>query len=71
MKKYIVDRIENGFAVCEDEDGQMVDISLENLPSDLKQGDVLILEQEKYEVLKEETEKIKKEMFDLQNSLFN
>lgn len=40
MGYYIVDRIENGFAVCEDGD-TMVNISLLFLPSDVHEGSVL------------------------------
>lgn len=40
MGYYIVDRIENGFAVCED-GNTMVNISLTLLPSDVHEGSVL------------------------------
>lgn len=40
MGYYIVDRIENGFAVCEDGD-TMVNISLSFLPEGLHEGSVL------------------------------
>lgn len=39
---YIVDRIEEGFAVCEDEQKQMHSVLLAQLPAGIKEGDVLI-----------------------------
>ena len=36
--KYVVDRIEGEFAVCEDERGRMVDIKLSALPAGIKEG---------------------------------
>ncbi|KYC62718.1 DUF3006 domain-containing protein [Heyndrickxia coagulans] len=41
---YIVDRIEGEFAVCEKEDRTTVDIRLSELPSAVKAGDVLVVE---------------------------
>jgi len=37
----IVDRFEGGFAVCEQEDGSMVDVDMKLLPKGTKEGDVL------------------------------
>ncbi|UJZ87842.1 DUF3006 domain-containing protein [Heyndrickxia coagulans] len=42
--KYIVDRIEGEFAVCEKDDRTTVDIRLSELPSGVQAGDVIILE---------------------------
>ena len=55
--RYIVDRIEASFAVCEDQDGDMVNLELSKLPIDVKEGDVLIENSGIYEISKEETEK--------------
>lgn len=49
MDKYLaVDRIENGFAVCYDDDEQKLDIPLcdIDLPEDIKEGDVLRITEE-------------------------
>ncbi|AJH78837.1 MULTISPECIES: DUF3006 domain-containing protein [Heyndrickxia] len=42
--KYIVDRIEGEFAVCEKDDRTTVDIRLSELPSGVQAGDVIIVE---------------------------
>ncbi|MEK5266693.1 MULTISPECIES: DUF3006 domain-containing protein [unclassified Heyndrickxia] len=42
--KYIVDRIEGEFAVCEKDDRTTVDIRLSELPSGVHAGDVIIVE---------------------------
>ncbi len=42
--KYIVDRIEGEYAVCEAEDMSMHNISLSQLPLGLKEGSRLIFE---------------------------
>ncbi len=39
--KYIIDRIENNIAVCETEDGEMVNIPLNKLPEGAAEGDIL------------------------------
>lgn len=43
MKKYIVDRFEGNYAICEDENSIIVNIIKSNLPSDTKEGDCLIM----------------------------
>lgn len=43
MKKYIVDRFEGNYAICEDENNIFVRINKSNLPSDIKEGDCLIM----------------------------
>ncbi|MED4313336.1 DUF3006 domain-containing protein [Heyndrickxia coagulans] len=42
--KYIVDRIEGEFAVCEKDDRTTVDIRLREIPSGVQAGDVIIVE---------------------------
>lgn len=71
MKKiYIVDRIEGNFAVCECEDETMVDIELSNFSFTVNEGDVLVFEQGKYYIDKEQTQSLRQKNIDLQNSLF-
>lgn len=67
MKKFIVDRFEENYAVCETEDKKMVNIHRSELPENAKEGDVLILLQDnKYFIDSESTrqrrERIKKKM---------
>jgi len=46
----IVDRFEGGFAVCEQEDGSMVDVDMKLLPKRTREGDVLRVENGVYTV---------------------
>ncbi len=41
MKRFIVDRFEGNFAVCETEEKVMVNILKENLPQEVKEGSIL------------------------------
>jgi len=41
MTTLIVDRIDGDFAVCEREDGTIIDIALSALPGDVREGAVL------------------------------
>ncbi|NLJ97575.1 MAG: DUF3006 domain-containing protein [Clostridiales bacterium] len=43
MKKYIVDRFEGNYAVCEDENNISVNIKRNHLPIETKEGDCLIM----------------------------
>ena len=66
--KYIVDRIEGDFAVCEAEDQSMIDIALSELPANLKEGDNLAFTDGLYEIMQpdlDRKERINKLMDDL------
>lgn len=54
--KVIIDRFEGQYAVCEDEDLNMINIEIDKLPQGVKEGDVLIIEGDNIKVDKEETE---------------
>ncbi len=43
MKKFIIDRFEGMYAICEEEDKTMLSIPKYRLPLDCKEGDCLIL----------------------------
>ena len=70
MKKYVVEEIENGVAKCENEDGDFEFIKSDLLPSDVKEGNVLIFENGFYTVSQSETAERKKRMLELQEKLF-
>ena len=57
---YSIDRFEGQFAVCEDENGMMKDIPVEQLPENLKEGNVLRYENGIF-VLDEDEEKRRRE----------
>lgn len=67
--KYIVDRIESGYAVCETESGSFSDIPLNDLPK-VSAGDVLIEKDGRLVVDKSETEERRKRIISLQNDLW-
>ena len=56
MKTYIIDRLDEDFAVCEDEAKEQLLISTEQLPENAKEGDVLQEEDGYFSVNQEETE---------------
>ena len=71
MEKYSVDRIEGDFAVVEC-NGEFVEIALSQLPQEVKEGCILIKDDNgAYYIDKDETGKIKQALFELQNSLFD
>ncbi|WP_374048761.1 DUF3006 domain-containing protein [uncultured Clostridium sp.] len=63
--KLIIDRFEGEFAVCENEEGKMINISRNKLPKEAKEGDVIIIEKEKVYIDVEETERLKREIEEL------
>ena len=72
MKKYIIDRFEDEYAVCEDQDTEdMIDILIEKLPEDVEEGDVIVEENDTFYIDHEETELRRKQMAELLNSLLN
>ena len=69
MKKGIIDRFEGEIAVVEFEK-EMKDIPKVDLPEKAQAGDVLIFEGDTITISAEETEKLKKEIDDLMDELF-
>lgn len=63
--KWIIDRIENNIAVCELENGEMLDVKMSALPKGIKEGDVI-----KLSVDETETNERKERINKLMNSLF-
>ncbi len=63
--KWIIDRIENDIAVCELENGELLDVKISALPKGIKEGDVIKLSVDETEA-NERKERIDK----LMNSLF-
>ena len=69
MKKGIIDRFEGELVVIEFDD-EMKDIPKGKLPKNANVGDVLIFDGDKITISKEETNKLKKEIDDLMDELF-
>lgn len=71
-KSYIVDRIEDIFAVCEEEDGTMKNILLENIKGDIRDGVILLETCEGHFIVDEEkTRERKKEVQDFMKGMWS
>jgi len=60
--KYIIDRLEEGIAVCENELKKLISIPKDQLPDGSKEGDVLEELEGRFSRSDEETEARRKEM---------
>ncbi len=69
MKKYVVDRIENGKLVLECENGKFINIDSKNIPN-AKETDIIFEENGKFIIDNEETDLRKKHIAEKQNTLF-
>lgn len=67
--KLIVDRFEENFAVCIDENNHVVNICINKLPDNAKEGSTILKKNDKYYIDQEDTdnrkERIEKLMDDL------
>lgn len=57
LRRYTVDRFEGEYAILEDEYGRLYDVLREELPTDLREGDILQENEGKYMINEEETAK--------------
>ncbi len=71
MIRYTIDRFEDIYAVCEDENGDFISILKEQLPDLVKAGDLIIYDNERYIIDSEATKKRREKMIALQNEVFN
>ncbi len=69
MEKYIIDRFEEEYAVLEKEDGTTENVARELIP-DASEGDVVIEENGKYSIDKNETEERKRRIGEKMKKLF-
>jgi len=60
IMRLIVDRFEGDFAVCENENKEMINVCRSELPADVKEGDVLLKMNDKYVIDTAATEERKK-----------
>lgn len=67
--KGIIDRFEGEYAVVEVE-GTTKDILREHFPKNAKPGDVVIIEESKITIVKDQTKKLRKEIEDLMNEVW-
>lgn len=60
--KVIIDRFEGKYAVCQQEDLNMVNIEKSKLPDNAKEGDVLSVFNDAISIDKKETDRLKKQV---------
>ena len=65
----IIDRIESEYAVCETEDGQIVNVPIIELPAGAKEGDALIFTNAEYEIDVQTTHKLRTKVQNLLKDL--
>lgn len=67
--KYIIDRLEEGLALCEDELKKIISIPRTKLPEDLKEGDIIHEDEGVFSLdpdsTRERREAMKKKLMDL------
>lgn len=68
--RYIIDRFEEGYAVCETEGKNHISISLDRLPEGVREGDVIVSAGETYEIDRGETQDRRKRIRDKMRNLF-
>lgn len=70
MKRLIVDRLENNYAVCETKENKVIHIPMKEIPNNTKEGDVLMLMEGKYVIDTIDTNTRKERIRDKINRLF-
>lgn len=71
--EYIIDRIEEDIAVCENQEtGEMEEIDVLLLPADIKEGDVLFYDEDldEYSLAEEETEELEDDIDEKMDDLW-
>ena len=72
MKKFSVDRIEEGFAVCECEDLSHISVPVSSFPFEVREGMIIILNNDgSYTRDENEEEEMRRKIFEIQNRLMN
>ena len=69
-EKYIVDRIEEKYAVVEKENGDMYRIEIDSIRGEFKEGDILINRGEYFEIDKQFTFNRRKEIEDITKDMW-
>lgn len=69
--KAVIDRFEGEFAVCETEDGKMINVGKARLPRNVHEGDVLSITDTGISVDKSATERKKHDVENMCRNLWN
>lgn len=68
--KYIIDRIEETKVICENQENKkMEEFDKEMFPKEIKDGDIVILEKEKFKIEKKDTKNRKEYLNNLMKKL--
>ena len=68
--KVIVDRFEGDYALCETDTGDMIHLETKQLPSQIREGDVLIIGEDSISIDQEKTLDRKEKIQDLMDDLW-
>ena len=71
MMKYSVERIEENVALCEDDLGKTVKLRIDELPENIREGDIIVRTENGYTIDTDETSVRRKKMAEMQKKLFN
>jgi len=71
MMKYSVERIEENIALCEDDLGKTVKLRLDELPENIREGEIIVRTENGYTIDSDETSARRKKMAEMQKKLFN
>ena len=69
-KRYIIDRIEDGIATLENEEGRMEEYPAESMPKGAKEGDCLVFSDEGFVRDEDATKARRERILELRRSLF-
>lgn len=68
--KYSVDRIEENIAICEDDDGNVLKLNVDELPQEIREGDIIEKTENGFVIDADETQLRRKKMAELQRNIF-
>lgn len=69
-KKYIIDRFEGKYAICETDDLKFINIEKKKLPKEVNEGDVIFFDGKKFSIDLEKTKDRKKYIEDITRDLW-
>lgn len=69
--KVIIDRFEGKYAVCEREDLEIINIERDKIPQEAKEGDVLIIQDDKITIYRDGTEQRRRRIEKLMDELWD
>ena len=70
MKSYYIDRIEEEFVICENEQREFLTFCKKSLPSSIGEGDVITLSDKKWEIDYNQTKLRREKAYKLLQKLF-